>query len=142
MLRKIKFTSAVRMAIESKTVTSSSVLSGIALESEAIQFVVFILVLLPVCTSKPKRTRHSRQASGSRLQLFTLAKIQFTGNLLLAHGEANRKFQDILILDTHKTVREYYYSGTTTLGHLNLAARPGASARRAARHAARRAARH
>jgi hypothetical protein len=36
MLGKIKFTSAVRIAIEFKTVASSSVLSGIALESEAI----------------------------------------------------------------------------------------------------------
>jgi hypothetical protein len=28
---------------------------------------------------------------------------------------------------THKTVREYYYSGTTTLGHLNLAVRRNSS---------------
>jgi hypothetical protein len=59
MLRKIKFTSAVRMAIEFETVTSSSVLFRIALESEVVQFVVFILVLLPVCTSKPKRSVES-----------------------------------------------------------------------------------
>jgi hypothetical protein len=59
MLGKIKFTSAVRMAIEFKTATSSSVLSGIALESEAIQFVVFILVFLPACTLKPKRSAES-----------------------------------------------------------------------------------
>jgi hypothetical protein len=59
MLGKIKFTSAVRMAIEFETVTSSSVLFGIALESEDVQFVVFILVLLPACTLKPKQSAES-----------------------------------------------------------------------------------